>query len=432
MTTKNGPGVGRRLFGTEEGRRVVVAALALVVALFVVGVVWRAQGLVVNRADPYWFSAMAESLLRGDGFTPYGTLLHRRSPLYPLTIAGIYAIFGTHALAVQIVQALFHVGTCVLAQAIGTRMFNARTGLLAGVMSAVHPALLRYIPDFHLETMVTFLMTLSVWRSVHFAERPTWKNAVWFGVACGLASLTKAVVMLYPAVFAGAFLFFRRKASPEASRPRLPILALAFVAMGLVISPWTIRNYYATGGHFVPIATGMSDAFLRGYVFSKTEYVTLQRSPYEHGENEVNAMFRSLCAAEGTVWERDDLETDRILNKAAKARLVADPLGFVRKFTVGLFAFWYQMTSLKTSLVAGGLAIGAWVLAALGFPRARREGKPVWLLLAPILYLNLLLAALLSLGRYSVPILPCLVVLAAFGVDTVIDRLRARREPAIG
>jgi hypothetical protein len=78
------------------------------------------------------------------------------------------------------------------------------------------------------------------------------------------------------------------------------------------------------------------------------------------------------------------------------------------------------------------MAVAAWTLAALGFPRARREGKAVWLLLAPILYLNLLLAALLSLGRYSVPVLPCLVVLAAFGVDTVIDRFRARREPAIG
>lgn len=279
--------------------------------------------------------------------------------------------------------------------------------------------------------MLTFLTTLSVWRSVHLAERPTWKNAAWFGAACGLASLTKAVVMLYPIVFAGALWFFRRKASPEAARPRLPVLALAFVAMGLVISPWTIRNYYATGGHFVPISTGMSDAFLRGFVFSKTEYVTLQKAPYEHGENEANAMFQAICKAHGTVWERDDLETDKILNQAAKERLLADPLGLVRKFAVGLFAFWYQMTSLKTSLFAGLMAVAAWSLAALGFPRARRERKPVWLLLAPILYLNLLLAALLSLGRYSVPVLPCLIVLAGFGVDTIVDRFRSsRREPA--
>jgi hypothetical protein len=46
----------------------------------------------------------------------------------------------------------------------------------------------------------------------------------------------------------------------------------------------------------------------------------------------------------------------------------------------------------------------------------------VWPLLLPIFYLNILLALLLALGRYSAPILPALLVVSAFGIDTVIQR----------
>jgi hypothetical protein len=75
------------------------------------------------------------------------------------------------------------------------------------------------------------------------------------------------------------------------------------------------------------------------------------------------------------------------------------------------------------------LAVAGWILAWIGWRRAHREGRPSWLLILPILYMNISLALLLALGRYSVPILPVLVVLAAFGVDTLLTR-RAERSAA--
>jgi hypothetical protein len=41
---------------------------------------------------------------------------------------------------------------------------------------------------------------------------------------------------------------------------------------------------------------------------------------------------------------------------------------------------------------------------------------------APVLYLNAFLAVLLALGRYSVPVLPALLVASAFGLDTLLAR----------
>jgi 4-amino-4-deoxy-L-arabinose transferase-like glycosyltransferase len=411
----------------------LVFGIAALVAVAVIFGVWRTQSLVSNRPDPYYFSAMGKSLVRGEGFTPYGTLLHRRAPLYPLFLAAIYAVFGERELVAQLFQGLLFAGTCYLAFDMGRRIYNLRTGLLAGFACMLHPSLLRYVADFHLETLLTFLLTLMVWLSVRFKERPTLARAAQFGVAAGLATLTKAVALLYPGVFALLLWWSERRASKEKVLLPKPVLmlAVAAVAMALTIVPWTIRNY-SVSGHFVPVSTGFSDAVLRGYIFSKTEYATLQRPPYTDAENESNALFNKLCADKGTVWERDDYETDKILNEAMKAKLAEEPGGFVRKFFVGLFTFWYEMTGPTTSLVAGTTALVGWILAGFGLARSRHEEKPAWLLLAPILYLNVLLALLLALGRYSVPVLPCLMVLAAFGVDTLLDKYKvAWLKPAV-
>jgi hypothetical protein len=202
-----------------------------------------------------------------------------------------------------------------------------------------------------------------------------------------------------------------------------------FVAMAVVIAPWTIHNYRLMG-HFVPVSTGSGDAILRSFIFSRTEFITLQKPPYTDAENESNALFERLSREAGTTWQKDDWETEEITNKAAKKMILAQPGAFVRKTFVGLFTFWYQMTSLKNSLVAAVSALGAWILAVIGWRQARREKRAVWPLLLPAFYLNVLLALLLALGRYSVPVVPGVLVVAAFGLDTLLSRRRAARVSA--
>jgi 4-amino-4-deoxy-L-arabinose transferase-like glycosyltransferase len=404
----------------------IVFALALAASLAMVFVGFRSQSLVDTRFDPYFFGKMGKSLADGHGFLPYGTFIKRRAPLYPLVIGGIYSAFGEHPLLVLLLQCLCVAGTATLVFDLGRRLFNLRTGIIAGVICALHPMMLRYVADLHLETLLTFLLTLTVWLSVRFRARPSVAAGALLGAAAGLSSLTKAVVVLYPGLFAAGIVLAALRARRPGQRPAIPVAPLGamFVVMALVISPWTIRNYKVSG-HFVPISTGMSDAFLRGFIFSKTEYATLQKPPYTDAENESNDYFRAVAAKEGAVWEQDDWQTDRVLNKVAKEKLKAEPGLAVRKFFVGLFTFWYEMTSLRNSVLAGGLALIAGILAFIGWRRARAEGQAIWPLVMPALYLNLLLAALLALGRYSAPVLPGVLVVAAYGIDTLLSRRRS-------
>jgi hypothetical protein len=123
------------------------------------------------------------------------------------------------------------------------------------------------------------------------------------------------------------------------------------------------------------------------------------------------------------VWEADEVVDEDNNARVVKRMIVTQPLDTLRKVFVGLFTFWYEMTSLTNSLIAGSLALAGWVLAIVGLRRANREGRQSWLIWLPIVAMNVFVALLIPLGRYSVPILPCLMILAAYGITTLADRL---------
>jgi hypothetical protein len=270
-----------------------------------------------------------------------------------------------------------------------------------------------------------------VWTMVRFYERRTVGRGIAVGVVAGLAALTKGVAIVPPLVFGAVWVIADVAAAWRGRSRPAPWPAVAAIALAtiVIIAPWTARNYRVTGGRFVLIAPGLSDAFLRGYVFSRPEYALLRRPPYIDAENECNVWLAAICRRAGAEFGRDEVRDEAILGAEARRLIVSSPGETVRKTAVGLLTFWYQMTTVATSAVAGLIALAAWLVAIPGWRRSRREGRPGWLVLMPIIAMNVFIAALCSLGRYSMPILPCLMILAAFGLDTL---ARPRRRESAG
>jgi len=399
----------------------VVGAVALTASLTMVLVQIQRQGFAAAAGDSYGYGKIAH------GFVEHGfdKLTRRSAMLYPHVLAVLYAL-GAGDFVVQVLQCIVHAGTCVLVFVIGRHLFNTRTGLIGGLFVAIHPMLLRYIAELHTEAMLTFLCVLTVWRAIRFYDRPSVTNGILLGAVGMVATLTKGVMLPVLFAYGAAWLVRGWRRAAATPSPLVPVIAM-FVTMAVLLAPWTYRNYRVSGGKIVLLTPGSPDAFLRGYIFTRLEFATLQKPPYTDAENESNALFRRIAREAGTTWELDEVADDVNNGKVMKRMIVEHPVDTARKVVVGLFTFWYEMTSLKNSLIPASLALVSWVLAFVGWKRARIEGRPSWLLLLPIVVMNVFVAALIPLGRYSVPILPLLSILAAFGVDTLIERFKAER-----
>src|SRR5215216_1998232 len=98
--------------------------------------------------DQVSYDALARSLLDGRGysftenwypFTPANTPTAHWSFIYPLYLAGIYAVTGYHPLLARVVQGVVSgVLICLLVYLLGRRVADEVTGLVSASLAAVY------------------------------------------------------------------------------------------------------------------------------------------------------------------------------------------------------------------------------------------------------------------------------------------------------
>src|SRR5215203_4827585 len=104
--------------------------------------------------DQVSYDALARSLLDGRGysftenwypFTPANTPTAHWSFIYPLYLAGIYAVTGYHPLLARVLQAAVAGALlCFLIYKIGRRVVNEETGLVGAGLAAVYGYFIYY------------------------------------------------------------------------------------------------------------------------------------------------------------------------------------------------------------------------------------------------------------------------------------------------
>jgi len=167
-----------------------------------------------------------------------------KPPLALWLMAGSMKLFGINEISVRLPSLLLSVFGVFLIYALGTRLFDRRTGLLGAFFQAVNWMLInlaagREATD-HIDTALITFVELGIFLAVIYADKPRPAYLVLTGAAAGLGFLAKSFPALL--VFAVlAFLLIGRE------RPRVVAarVGLAFAAFLAVALPWEIYIRFA-------------------------------------------------------------------------------------------------------------------------------------------------------------------------------------------
>jgi 4-amino-4-deoxy-L-arabinose transferase-like glycosyltransferase len=364
----------------------------------------RIAGDLHANVDPDRLGELSGSIVAGKGYA-YLTgesweTAFDRGPIYPGIVAGIRAVTGSaSAVPVQIFQALLHGLTCWFVFLLASLLYSRRISLGAQALCAIHPMLLWYTARLWLETTHTFLVTLSAYYLLLLLHDPSFLRGTMAGILLGIVSLTKSVLLPFAVLVGTVF------AVAGGIRFRGPGCALATATI-LVVLPWTMRNY-AGSGMVVPVHTSLGFNLMQGDAIADhwREIPSSSVLLWESG----NARADSLLTGSG--FSPSDPAGDRVLVRAALRRYLAEPLFWAERVGVNAATFFYLSESPMKSLLLSLMQLPLYALALWGL---RRGANPRTLMLAAIiLYFVLAHACIVGWARYSVPVVPLVVVLAA-------------------
>jgi hypothetical protein len=430
-------------------------------ALIVLAVALRAGAVLVLQShtiqnSTYEHGTIASNLLAGRGFATrflgVDGPTSQQAPVYPLLVAGAYALGGGETpcslLLLELGQALL--GGVLVAGAAGLarEVAPGRVGVarLSGLMVAVYPTLVYAATHVQVALLAATLVTWTLAWAYRAGRTGRGADCVVTGVVFATLVLTDPILGLAGVGVYGAVALGRT--THGLVRP----LAIILMTSALCVLPWTVRNFFVHG-ELVAVKTTFGYAFWQGNCALSEGTDKVRRASVERtlrgaspGARDWNA---TLWTARHEAGYLDDValsasdysalkvlsepERSRVLFRRALADLDAAPGRYASLCLRRLRYFvLFDETNPKTrSLLYRVPHLALTFLAALGLvlvPGALQRR------LAPTIATASLVAAFHVLtivsARFHIPLEPLLGLWAACGLDAIRPRYAATRTPA--
>jgi 4-amino-4-deoxy-L-arabinose transferase-like glycosyltransferase len=415
---------------TRRPRRTTGLLLAGSMALTLLLRVWFILGMRnqpfstigPQMVDPYFYHRWALDILHGNFL---GNDVFFLRPLYPYLLAGVYAVFGPHVLAVQLLQALLSAISCLLLFLVTRRFFDITAASIAAVAYALTGILVFYTGTLLYVEITVLLSLLSVWL-VLVAGRRTW---VWLLAGLSLGTLVICRPELLAVLPFMLLWLWRRKTS---GRHLLVLTATTLLTVATV----PVRNYLVARDPVLFTAhSGIN------FYYGNNPAADGTWQPTAELERGVGFSHQRLKRVSRTIdgKELKWSQASAFWTRKAIAYIIGHPGGYVkllgRKFLLFLSNYevpndYYPETGrffslpLKLAFVNYALLLA---LASAGmiwaWPR-RREALLPYLFVGAYLLSSLLFYVL---SRLRAPVMPFLMMFAGFAVSELLTAVRQRK-----
>lgn len=227
--------------------------------------------------DSGWFLAVGWGFFSGQEHgwirdIPFTNAVIPTPPAY-IIFAGIFQQFLPEhetVVVIRLLQCLASVATAYLVFRIGRLLGGPRAGIVGAALSAFHPALVFEPANIATETLYIFFLVCGLWLYVEYVvvasserieSRLTPPAALALtAIAFGLATLTRAVAVLFPLALALHILLLHRHRIVSNWRQHVLLLLTIYLA---ILSTWTIYNL-ALWDRFVFVSDRLLPAIWRG------------------------------------------------------------------------------------------------------------------------------------------------------------------------
>ena len=312
------------------------------------------------------------------------------APAYPSVVAAIFSVFGIQshaaALVLLILNCVLSAITAVVVMKIGTRCFSERVGLLSAIFWAVSPT--AAVTDLILwdSCLAALTLSLAIWMTVRLEPDTGVRDYLYTGAMWGVSGLVSPS-LLAPLLPILIVVYFRDRKPKQ-----LVILALAML---LIITPWTLRNFAA----FHTLMPIRSNGWAEVY-FGNVGFGLHPSGP--------GMQYQTLGEAAFVEKTKSDV----------RSYLAAHPIEFSKQTAHRAFEFW---------ALPGGALGSSFILALLSFFGAfyaRKSRNGVALMLVLIFY-PMIYYVSYTFSRYRHPIEPIIYMLAAYGVTIMAKSVSA-------
>ena len=224
-----------RILTSWRGSAALVAAAAtlprLVVLAHVRGVILTQY---VEKSDDFARTLVSSGTY---GFVP-GHPSAYTQPLYGWFLAGLYWAIERQWLVVGIAQTLVAAATALVVLWTGRRFLSARAGLVAALVSTLHPYLVWHDVHVNREILDQLLGAAIFALTLALAEKGSPWLAAGLGVVLGLALLGNSRLTALP-VFLAVYLVWNRVGGTA--------VLIVLVLCAATVAPWVVRNKVVLG-----------------------------------------------------------------------------------------------------------------------------------------------------------------------------------------
>lgn len=399
------------------------------------------EDLRTNGGDEFWYMVNGAGLFQAEpsGYIydyPYAANNLPIAPIY-LIVTGIFQQFFAVDLAIifiRIFQMILSLLVCYFVYDIGRLLGkDERVGLVSAAILSFSIVWILEPNNILSETLYITLMCLSIWLYCRFIAvniNPNWRMVIIVGLCFGLATLTRAVSILFPMGIMGHLLIIHR----NNWRHGLLLVLGIFLSFSLTISTWTVYNWVN---------------------YQRLIIVSNQFVP---------AIWRGAVEGDGSPEQNDELLGEETPLEQASAIISSNPQGFIQRRVAELSNAYLQphgtlglggeslkvlalewvntgfsLSGLQELIKGEGFWIkliiyiwhyGGLILGVIGMWLTRKNWHVSLVLIGFIIYTSLIHLVGLALPRYIFPTLPFFWIFSAFTLVSLWDFVQGNKHEA--